>query len=195
MVPAVQILWVERPRDPRADGRGRQSPSLKETIATLPGGWDLAHAIRLGIKPFAELGANSEALSGSQVDSSCSYRAIFESAPVAMLQPPLKAQLYTDTTPVCLLTLSPCQGLRPQENESNHRSCNPVPRARGPFRAAALAYPGQIAIILLSPLLAEGAGLERCGSRKLHEHDAPAQRDQAGDEHADGGNPQHVPSR
>ena len=68
MVPAVQILWVERPRDPRADGRGRQSPSLK-------------------------------------------------------------AQLYTDTTPVCLLTLSPCQGLRPQENESNHRSCNPVPRA------------------------------------------------------------------
>ena len=30
-----------------------------ETIATLPGGWDLAHAIRLGIKLFAELGANS----------------------------------------------------------------------------------------------------------------------------------------
>ena len=52
-----------------------------ETIATLPGGWDLAHAIRLGIKPFAELGANSEALSGSQVDSPCSCRAIFESAP------------------------------------------------------------------------------------------------------------------
>ena len=52
----------------------------------LPGGWDLAHAIRLGIKPFAELGANSEALSGSQVDSQCSCRAIFESAPVAMLQ-------------------------------------------------------------------------------------------------------------
>ncbi len=47
----------------------------------LPGDWDLAHAIRLGIKPFAELGANSEALSGSQVDSSCSCRAIFESAP------------------------------------------------------------------------------------------------------------------
>ena len=41
---------------------------------------------RLGIKPFAELGANSEALSGSQVDSPCSCRAIFESAPVAMLQ-------------------------------------------------------------------------------------------------------------
>jgi len=57
-----------------------------ETIATLPGGWDLAHAIRLGIKPFAGLGANSEALSGSQVDSPCSCRAIFESAPVAMLQ-------------------------------------------------------------------------------------------------------------
>ena len=52
-----------------------------ETIATLPGGWDLAHAIRLGIKPFAELGANSEALSGSQVDSPCSCRVIFESAP------------------------------------------------------------------------------------------------------------------
>ena len=54
----------------------------------LPGGWDLAHAIRLGIKPFAELGANSEALSGSQVDSPCSCRAIFESVPVAMLQSP-----------------------------------------------------------------------------------------------------------
>ncbi len=40
-----------------------------ETIATLPGGWDLAHAIRLGIKPFAELGANTEALSGSQLDA------------------------------------------------------------------------------------------------------------------------------
>ena len=52
----------------------------------LPGDWDLAHAIRLGIKPFAELGANSEALSGSQVDSPCSCRAILESAPVAMLQ-------------------------------------------------------------------------------------------------------------
>ncbi len=59
---------------------------LIETIATLPGGWDLAHAIRLGIKPFAELGANSEALSRSPVDSPCSCRAIFESAPIAMLQ-------------------------------------------------------------------------------------------------------------
>src|SRR5271167_4521371 len=54
----------------------------------LPGDWDFAHAIRLGIKPFAELGANSEELSGSQVDSPCSCRAIFESAPVAMLQSP-----------------------------------------------------------------------------------------------------------
>jgi len=59
---------------------------LLETIATLPGGWDLFHASRLGIKPFAELGANSQALSGSQVDSPCSCRAIFESAPVALLQ-------------------------------------------------------------------------------------------------------------
>ena len=57
-----------------------------ETIAMLPGDWDLAHAIRLGIKPFAELGANSEALSGHQVDSPYSCRAIFKSAPVAMLQ-------------------------------------------------------------------------------------------------------------
>ena len=62
-----------------------------ETIATLPGGWDLAHAIRLGIKLFAELGANSQALSGSHVDSPCSCRAIFESAPVAMLQSPKNA--------------------------------------------------------------------------------------------------------
>jgi len=43
-----------------------------ETVATLPAGWDSAHAIRLGNKPFAELGANWEALSGSQVDSPCS---------------------------------------------------------------------------------------------------------------------------
>ena len=52
-----------------------------ETMASLPGGWDLAHAIRLEIKSFAELGANSEALSGSQVDSPCSCRAIFEIGP------------------------------------------------------------------------------------------------------------------
>jgi hypothetical protein len=56
----------------------------------LPGGWDLVHAIRFGIKPFAELGVNSEALSGFQVDSPCSCRAIFESAPVAMLQSQIK---------------------------------------------------------------------------------------------------------
>ena len=62
--------------------------TFSETLATLPGGLDLAHAIRLGIKPFAELAANSEALSESQVDSPCSCRAIFESAPVAMLQSP-----------------------------------------------------------------------------------------------------------
>jgi len=66
--------------------RSPDKAGFLETIATLPGGWDLAHAIRLGIKPFAELGANSEALSGSHVDSPCSCRAIFESAPVAMLQ-------------------------------------------------------------------------------------------------------------
>ena len=66
--------------------RPTSSSPQAETIATLRGGWDLAHAIRLGIKPFAELGANAEALSGSQVDSPCSCRAIFESAPVAMLQ-------------------------------------------------------------------------------------------------------------
>ena len=64
----------------------RNTTGFPESTATLPGGWGLAHAIRLGIKPFAELGANSEALSGSQVDSPCSCRAIFESAPVAMLQ-------------------------------------------------------------------------------------------------------------
>jgi len=67
----------------------------QETIATLPGGWDLAHAIRLGIKPFAELGANSEALSGSQVDSPCSCRAIFELAPVAMLQSLTQAEFFS----------------------------------------------------------------------------------------------------
>ena len=59
----------------------------------LPGDWDLAHAIRLGIKPFAKLGANSEASSGSQVDSPSSCRAIFESALVAMLQSQKNARL------------------------------------------------------------------------------------------------------
>ena len=74
------------PRDQRSTTESTEIHGKEETIATLPGGWDLAHAIRLGIKPLAELGANSEALSGSQVDSPCSCRAIFESAPVAMLQ-------------------------------------------------------------------------------------------------------------
>src|SRR5271157_3799585 len=53
-------------------GPGLEKSLNLETVATLPAGWDSAHAIRLGIKPFAELGANSEALSGSQVDSPCS---------------------------------------------------------------------------------------------------------------------------
>src|SRR5208337_4107371 len=52
--------------------RVRGSGLFSETVATLLAGWDSAHAIRLGNKPFAELGANSEALSGSQVDSPCS---------------------------------------------------------------------------------------------------------------------------
>ena len=30
-----------------------------ETVAALPGGFGSVHAIRLGIEPFAELGANS----------------------------------------------------------------------------------------------------------------------------------------
>src|SRR5208337_4614533 len=81
------------------------SAFLSETIAMLPGGWDLAHAIRLGIKPFAELGANSEALSGSQVDSPCSCRAIFESAPVAMLQSQIIALL---TQPMGRVDLGGC---------------------------------------------------------------------------------------
>ena len=78
---------------------GRSKRRESETIAMLPGGWDLAHAIRLGIKPFAELGANSEALSGSQVDSPCSCRAIFESAPVAMLQS-LEIRTYLGVSPM-----------------------------------------------------------------------------------------------
>ncbi len=85
-------------------GGKEYTPRKSETIATLPGGWDLAHAIRLGIKPFAELGANSEALSGSQADSPCSCRAIFESAPVAMLQSPLlpevRPQPYVSANPI-----------------------------------------------------------------------------------------------
>src|SRR5208337_5141529 len=87
-VPVVDP-WCSRGTGDQAKSEAsrRRNPSF-ETIASLPGGWDLAHAIRLGIKPFAELGASSEALSGSQVDSPCSCRTIFESAPVTMLQSP-----------------------------------------------------------------------------------------------------------
>src|SRR3974377_979969 len=79
--------WLRHQRTTRvrpAEGMGKDSIEIGdkiETIATLPGGWDLAHAIRLGIKPFAELGAHSEALSGVQVDSPFSSRAIFEFGP------------------------------------------------------------------------------------------------------------------
>src|SRR3974377_1996237 len=84
--------WLRHQRTTRvrpAEGMGKDSIEIGdkiETIATLPGGWDLAHAIRLGIKPFAELGANSEALRDVKVYALCSLRGIFESAPVAMLQ-------------------------------------------------------------------------------------------------------------
>ena len=65
-------------------------PSKKETIATLPGGWDLAHAIRLGIKLFAELGQ----LAGIE-RVPCRFSLFLpsdlQSAPVAMLQSPKKA--------------------------------------------------------------------------------------------------------
>ncbi len=71
----------------------------------------MAHAIRLGIKPFAELGANSEALSGFQVDSPCSCRAIFESAPVAMLQSPETLGLGSSEIDLMLLIISRCAGV------------------------------------------------------------------------------------
>ena len=57
-----------------------------ETGAALPGGIGLVHAIRLGIEPFAELGANSASWSGSEVDASCSRRAILGLASVTVLQ-------------------------------------------------------------------------------------------------------------
>src|SRR5208282_2173106 len=95
---------------------GRFFPGFSETIATLPGGWDLAHAIRLGIKPFAELGANSEALSGSQVDSPCSCRAIFESAPVAMLQSPKIRRWRVSQTCAKQWPRPPDHGRNPQWN-------------------------------------------------------------------------------
>ena len=59
-----------------------------ETVAALPGGFGSVHAIRLGIGPFAALGADSASGSGSEVDSSCSRRAILGSAPVTVLQSP-----------------------------------------------------------------------------------------------------------
>ena len=67
--------------------------SLGETVAALPGGFGSVHAIRLGIEPFAELGANSSSLSGSEVDSSCSRRAILGLAPVTVLQSPFSTVL------------------------------------------------------------------------------------------------------
>ena len=45
----IGIRHVDRP----VSGMGTPKANKNETIATLPGGWDLAHAIRLGIKPFA----------------------------------------------------------------------------------------------------------------------------------------------
>src|SRR5208337_2242843 len=68
-IPAMLALW-EKNREKKVFAR--QKAGKIETVATLPAGWDSANAIRLGNKPFAELGANSEALSGSQVDSPCS---------------------------------------------------------------------------------------------------------------------------
>src|SRR5271165_6760588 len=73
---SLRGLPPKAPTDRGVTSKQTPKTAPMETIATLPGGWDLAHAIRLGIKPFAELGANSEALSGSQVDSPCSCRAI-----------------------------------------------------------------------------------------------------------------------
>jgi len=52
----------------------------------LPGGLGTVHAIRLGIKPFAESRANSESWSGSRVDPPCPCRAILKSAPITRLQ-------------------------------------------------------------------------------------------------------------
>jgi hypothetical protein len=63
-----------------------QRLSRKETVAAFPGGFGSVQASRLGIEPFAELGANSSSLSGSEVDSSCSRRMILGLAPVTVLQ-------------------------------------------------------------------------------------------------------------
>src|SRR5512135_2943268 len=73
----------------RATSRSRdhpKSPGKWETVAAFPGGFGSVHAITLGIEPFAELGANSSSLSGSEVDSSCSRRTILGLAPVTVLQ-------------------------------------------------------------------------------------------------------------
>ena len=83
-----------------------------------------------------------------------------------------------------------CQNLAGQENGVGHhgsaransgqalcrRALDPPyhlnsRRNDGPCKAG-FRSPNQYASL---PLLAEGAGLERCGARKLHEHDAPAQ--------------------
>ena len=65
--------------------RARSGPQV-ETVAALTGGFGTVYAIRLGIEPFAEGGANSESLRGSRVDSPYSCRAILKSAPVTLLQ-------------------------------------------------------------------------------------------------------------
>jgi len=62
-----------------------------ETGVALPGGIVSVYAIRLGIEPFAELGANSMSFSGAEVDSSCSRRTILGLAPVTVLQSRFKA--------------------------------------------------------------------------------------------------------
>src|SRR5512135_3836461 len=63
--------------------------SARSLVAALPGGFETVRAIRFGIEPFIELGANLGSLSGSRVDSPCSCRAILKSAPVTLLQSPL----------------------------------------------------------------------------------------------------------
>jgi len=68
--------------------RVKNIPAKSETVAALLGGFGTIHAIRLGIEPFAELGANSGLLSGSRVDSPCSCRVILKSAPVIVLHSP-----------------------------------------------------------------------------------------------------------
>ena len=50
----------------------------------MPSGFGSVRAIRLGLEPFADVGANSLSWSGSAVDPSCSRRAILGSAPVTV---------------------------------------------------------------------------------------------------------------